>query len=563
MLIDKTSFLALDIGTGRVRGFGVCVKNGIAKNYLHTDSNIVKTIDAIEEELNTHFNRVFVTGNFGLVRSIFGKNSLFFPKMHKVMNTDVYNAIFNSPDIQNVNGQTLHLIPLRFMTNTGDETRTTDNLFCQGLTIQFNCITYPNEVLDDIKKELANACIPSAGFFDPIYMLGQTYWKGGATVFIDFGKTITKVGVYKDRGLISRFDIDSGQGDITQKISTDFGIAYEDAENIKLFALSGTPTPSDNYISASEKFPNIMRQDIWDRWFNINNAIIDEIFGKIKTDNFNLFITGSGDNPDNIKRLILENKGFEKITVLNEYAIVGSFGNTFKNKIPKIKKKVYEKSSTPGRIIPSVMLWNVQDNYTYKMFESLGIQKLHCDIMDGFYTEQVHGSLTEIKAIRSHTKLLLHTHLMVEDPMIWYKKAAASGADIIIVSTGSRNVTETLMEIKKIKRLAGLALHPDFNLKELNLEILSILDEVMVMGVNPGASGQTFIPQTLDRIKILNNTRKKYNLKYKITVDGGINDENSQDCWKAGADFLVSGSFLRGAPDLADAILKLSPQKII
>ena len=77
------------------------------------------------------------------------------------------------------------------------------------------------------------------------------------------------------------------------------------------------------------------------------------------------------------------------------------------------------------------------------------------------------------------------------------------------------------------------------------------------MGVNPGAAGQTFLDETIKRIKIIANTRKKYGFNYRISVDGGINDKTAKDCWNAGANILISGSYLRNSPDFADGILKL------
>jgi ribulose-phosphate 3-epimerase len=82
-----------------------------------------------------------------------------------------------------------------------------------------------------------------------------------------------------------------------------------------------------------------------------------------------------------------------------------------------------------------------------------------------------------------------------------------------------------------------------------------------VGSVAPGASGQSFLPGTPKRIKTLANTRAKYGFNYRISVDGGINPDTAQLCWAAGADWLVSGSFLHDAPDFADAVAKLLPKR--
>ena len=207
------------------------------------------------------------------------------------------------------------------------------------------------------------------------------------------------------------------------------------------------------------------------------------------------------------------------------------------------------------------MCWNFKGAHIYKMFESVGIRKVHFDIMDGFHTNKVFGGIDDISGLRAKTRMHIHAHLMVEDPLPWAAAAGAAGADTIIVSTGTRNIIAALKEIKTAGKLCGLAVAPDFNLKELAPELLRMLDEVMIMAVPPGAAGQEFIPDTTKKIRIFANTRDKYGFNYKISVDGGINDKTAPLCWEAGADELISGSFLRAAPDFPDAVLKLLPKR--
>jgi ribulose-phosphate 3-epimerase len=564
----KQSFLAIDIGTGFVRGFGVTTTGTSCDNYLHTESryksnnSIATTIDAIEEKLHANFDQVFVTGNFGIVQSIIGRNVINFPNVHRVNDSDVFNAIFNSPEIRNIFGQTLHIIPLQLLVNGQAEAKSTENILCNNLNISFNCITYPNEIIDDIKKDLTSACIPPVGFFDPIYMLGQTYQSKNNCLFIDFGKTTTKVGLFKKRGMTSRFDIEIGQDEITKEIEKNFCVSYESAEDMKLKTLSSPPAPSDTYVLADEKNQDVTRFDVWETWTRINSEIINRISERLKTDDFDLFITGGGSNCNSIQCLILENLGIDKMTVLSEFAIVGTFGKMFKTKfIPKKSPIITQKRNRFVPILPSIMCWNIDNAYIYKMFASTGISRIHCDIMDGFYTNNIYGSLDDLKKIKKISHLGMHVHLMVDDPLIWCDKVAEAGAETILVSTGSRNVVEALKRIKILGKRCGLALHPNFNLKNIRPELLNMLDEIMIMAVEPGASGQEFLPETITRIKILANSRKKYCFKYKITVDGGINDDTAPECWNAGADILISGNYLHRAPDFADAVLKLMPRK--
>ena len=102
----------------------------------------------------------------------------------------------------------------------------------------------------------------------------------------------------------------------------------------------------------------------------------------------------------------------------------------------------------------------------------------------------------------------------------------------------------------------GIALNPDSNV-EILIPILKEIDEVMVMGVKPGAAGQKFNDDVLQKIKTLDYTRKKHCLKYLISVDGGINPDTAKLCWNAGADLLVSGSYLAHANDFPLAVQSL------
>jgi ribulose-phosphate 3-epimerase len=563
---QKESFLALDIGADSVRGFGLAnagsVRTGlVAERGGSMSENIAGAVDALETELGVKFKSAFITGNFGIVRSFFGKNTICFPRLRKLSDLDVRNAIFNSPELRDAEQTTLHLIPLQFIIDGSRDVRDTSGAMCRSLSVRFNSISYPGAAFDEIKKGLLGACLPAEGFFDPIYLLGMAHYDKRSkkpALFIDFGKTKTLAGVFRERGMVSRFDLEIGQDEISKRLSEEFDIGLKEAEEIKLSVLSGPPMPSDQYVLADERFPDITRFDVREAWFGVNDYIIDRAFGKIKDEDYDLFITGAGTNPDNIKSLILRNKGLENIAVLSEFAAAGAFGEMFRKGIKmKKRKKIKIRGAVP--IIPSVMEWNISGGYVYEMFESMRIQAVHFDMMDGFYTEKVSGTLDDLEKIRKHTRLKIHTHLMVENPMMWIEPAARAGSDSLMVSTGTRRIVESLKKIKDLKKRCGLALHPDFDLKNLKPEILTMLDDVMVMAVRPGASGQEFLPKALPRIKTLDKTRKKYGFKYKIIVDGGINPNTAKECWKAGADFLVSGSFLRKAPDFADAVAKLLP----
>jgi ribulose-phosphate 3-epimerase len=190
------------------------------------------------------------------------------------------------------------------------------------------------------------------------------------------------------------------------------------------------------------------------------------------------------------------------------------------------------------------------------MFASAGISMIHVDIMDGFYVNKIAGSIGELAKIRSNTNAHLHVHLMTESPSVWACDAIKSGADTVIISTNTSGVRDAITIVKNSGKRCGIALNPDSNI-EILIPILKQIDEIMIMAVTPGAAGQEFDDRVLQKIKALHYTRKKHGLKYVISVDGGINPETAKLCWAAGADLLVSGSYLAKSPDFDLAVQSL------
>ena len=181
---------------------------------------------------------------------------------------------------------------------------------------------------------------------------------------------------------------------------------------------------------------------------------------------------------------------------------------------------------------------------------------IHVDIMDGFYVDKIAGGIDELSKIRTNTKSHLHVHLMTESPAIWATDAINAGADTVIISTNTSGVRDAINIIKKSGKRCGIALNPESNV-EILVPVLKDLDEIMIMAVKPGAAGQEFDTRVLQKIKMLDYTRKKHGLKYLISVDGGINPETAKLCWNAGANLLVSGSYLAKSPDFPLAVQSL------
>lgn len=185
---------------------------------------------------------------------------------------------------------------------------------------------------------------------------------------------------------------------------------------------------------------------------------------------------------------------------------------------------------------------------------------LHCDIMDGKFVERKTYDDKLVKNINDNSLIMLDVHLMVEEPFEKIEDYLKAGANILTVHyeafKDKDQLVKALKLIKSYKALAGLSFSPSTKVKDIKL-FAHDYDVILVMSVVPGASGQSFMPEALDRIKELAQFRKNNNYKFKIEVDGGINEVNAKQIIDAGADMLVSGSYVFKSENKKKAIEKL------
>jgi ribulose-phosphate 3-epimerase len=209
----------------------------------------------------------------------------------------------------------------------------------------------------------------------------------------------------------------------------------------------------------------------------------------------------------------------------------------------------------PVLIAPSILAANFGELANQiAAVEKAGADFIHCDVMDGHFVPNISFGAGVVKTVHGLTRLPLDTHLMIENPDFFIEEFQKAGTTYLTVHVEvCRHLQRTIAAIRQLGMKPGVCLNPATPLSTLE-KILSEVDLVLVMSVNPGFGGQKFLPQSFQKIKDLKKIISSRGLKAIIEVDGGIDKDNAGMLVDAGADVLVSGTAIFGSKDIPKAI---------
>ena len=204
-----------------------------------------------------------------------------------------------------------------------------------------------------------------------------------------------------------------------------------------------------------------------------------------------------------------------------------------------------------NKIAPSILAADYANFASeLKRIEETSAEYVHIDIMDGQFVPNISFGADVVASMRKHSKLVFDCHLMVVNPERYVDAFAQAGPDIMTIHAESTlHIHGALQKIKAAGMKAGIVINPGTPISAIE-PVLSLVDQVLIMTVNPGFGGQAFIPEMLEKVQKVAKIRDEKGYDFDIEVDGGVDNKTIKACYQAGANVFVAGSYLFKASDL-------------
>lgn len=212
-------------------------------------------------------------------------------------------------------------------------------------------------------------------------------------------------------------------------------------------------------------------------------------------------------------------------------------------------------------IAPSLLAMNKNDyKGEIEKIISLGIKYVHFDVMDEEFIGHTSFSFSDFKKVKALHNQINDVHIMVAKPFEYAKEYANLGAELVTFHYEALkddvSVFDLIIAMRKMNVKVGISIKPKTDVNKI-LPFLPLVDLVLIMSVEPGLGGQSFIPNSLDKIKVCREYIDNNKINCLVEVDGGINEVTGVSCYKAGADILVAGSYLFGHDDIKERYNKI------
>ncbi|MDR2685957.1 MAG: ribulose-phosphate 3-epimerase [Rickettsiales bacterium] len=518
-------------------------------------------LDELEAETRSRFKRAFIAGYFGGQTSGIVSNSLAFPYPKKITESDVRKMIAALPELQNPELSTIHLVPIRWDAD-GQNVDSPVGIRTADLRGDFFAILCPRQETECLARTAEASYLEPVGFID---MMQVMYKFSGEALLIHLGGSATRIAVGNDAGIVHMDELGIGQMDLTKQIADRFDISFLDAEKLKIQAAVSPLKLEDQFDTIGSVNAADIKDEISGFFKILAGKISDELAAKFPGEiPKKIILFGGGSNVKVASKIISETLDGTAIAAAADTAIAAACRSTSQQPsrsriVMFLRRIIYRLASPKCPIQPSSLSFGRMTRSLLRQFEEAGVREIHYDFMDGKWTPQKTGSAKDAANITRDSALKFSAHLMAGDPAPEIPKFIRAGADSIVLITGSRNLAQNLAHIKQAGVKCGIALNPEDEIDTI-APIIKHLDRIIVMSVVPGIGGQQFMIEVLDKVRRLCKVRAKGRLKFQIIMDGGINEETAQLCWRAGADELVSGSYLFNASNLRPAINSLLPK---